>query len=162
MRGRPFVARPAGPRFWDKVAVGRPEECWPWKAAFLRSGYGRFVLTVGATVRAHRFAWELTNGPIPDGLVVMHACDNPPCVNPGHLRIGTQADNMGDRAQKGRAPRGERHWRASLTVESVEKILSMLSDGAMGRDVASAFGISQSTVSQIRHGQRWKHLRRAA
>lgn len=91
-------------RFWRKVKRGPPDECWPWTGRRGGRGYGR----VGSC-GAHRLAWELTNGAIPAGLWVLHRCDNPPCVNPSHLWLGTHADNMADMRAKGRSARGDRH-----------------------------------------------------
>lgn len=82
-------------RFWSKVDVPDHVQCWEWKGARLPDGYGQFWLD-GRIVRAHRFSYEAHYGPIPDGLHVMHACDNPSCVRPDHLRTGTVADNNAD------------------------------------------------------------------
>lgn len=88
-------------RFWSKVERG--PQCWIWQAACSPSGYGKFWVS-GHEVRAHRFVWELMHGPIPEGLMVCHHCDTPPCVRPDHLFLGTGSDNMRDMARKRRHP----------------------------------------------------------
>ena len=99
---------PIPDRSWPKVRIGTPDECWEWTASQDLNGYGRFEIN-RKPVNAHRVAWELTHGPIPDGLFVCHHCDNPPCCNPAHLFLGTETDNMRDMVAKGR------HWAASVT-----------------------------------------------
>ena len=103
--------------FWAMLpdgVVGAKDECWEWTDGCDGDGYG-VVGAGGKTVRAHRVAWEVAHGPIPDGVHVLHQCDNPPCINPAHLFLGTQADNMADKVAKGRPPgqeaQHERHER---------------------------------------------------
>lgn len=98
----PHRPKPLADRFWPKVQKG--EGCWEWIGSRNAAGYGK--MTVGGRgaghVRAHRVSWELANGPVPEGLWVLHTCDNPPCVRPDHLWLGTRLDNMRDCASKGR------------------------------------------------------------
>lgn len=92
-------------RFWSNVPKGDRSSCWEWKGVRVGSmtiKYGQFNFPGGRTA-AHRFSWYLAHGPIPNGLQVLHKCDNPPCVNPSHLFLGTQADNVHDCVAKGRA-----------------------------------------------------------
>lgn len=88
-------------QFWRSVAVGEPYSCWEWQCARQLNGYGHLSFH-GETTSAHRVAYELAHGPIPDGLIICHRCDNPPCCNPAHLFIGTHKDNTQDAVTKGR------------------------------------------------------------
>jgi hypothetical protein len=131
-------------RFWDKVAIGQPNECWPWTRAKTRDGYGSFGAYKGISVLAHRAAWEIQNGPIPDGMYVLHRCDNPPCVNPLHLFLGTQADNVADCSKKGR--RNQSRWK-KLSPEKRQEIRDLYATGsyslaALGRK----YGVSYQTI----------------
>ena len=93
--------RPVSDRFWGNVYPGQADDCWEWHGTLRADGYGQ--IRIGASnVLAHRLAWQLAVGPIPDDLCVLHRCDNPPCVNPDHLWLGTHADNMHDMFAKGR------------------------------------------------------------
>jgi hypothetical protein len=100
---------------------------------------------------AHRAAWEAAHGEIPSGLFVLHSCDNRRCVNVEHLRLGTHADNMSDRNQRGRTARGDRHGKAKLTDAQVREVLASPERGV---DVARRLGVSKSLVSLIRAGKR--------
>lgn len=103
--------------------------------------------------------WIYTKGPIPDGLFVCHGCDNPRCLNPDHLFLGTHADNMADKVHKGRSPKGEDHPMVILDEDQAAEILF---SGERGVDLAEKMGVSTSTVSAIRHRRIWKHLQGAS
>lgn len=125
-------------------------------------GYGRYRLP-GQPVRtsAHRAAWRFANGEVPPGLMVMHLCDNPPCVNPTHLCPGTAADNMTDKKLKGRGRGswpGEKNQMAKLTNVAVAEIRDLLASGARGVDIAPRFGVKPSTVWAIKRGVRWQKV----
>ncbi len=94
-----YVVLPPMDRLMGKVSIG--DSCWEWTGAKESAGYGR-IKNAGRTMSAHRVSWELHNGPIPAGMLVCHRCDNPPCVRPSHLFLGTQADNAIDRERKSR------------------------------------------------------------
>lgn len=101
--------QPISERFWEKVDRRGPDECWEWKDSLGTTGYGQFCTYDGQrnhTLKAHRVAYELTNGQIPDGLCVLHRCDNRRCVNPFHLFLGTRGDNWNDMISKGRGTLG--------------------------------------------------------
>ena len=142
-------------RFWQKVKKGDADECWPWMAgtAKQRGGYGRFQAGTSRdsseVVYAHRMAWQLTNGPIPPGMSVLHHCDNPPCCNPNHLFAGTRADNITDMTVKGR------HGKAKLTVEQVKEIRKLLRYGWLRTNIADHIGCTKSMVSGIADGHTW-------
>lgn len=97
---------------------------------------------------AHRVSFELNHGPVPEGMVVMHTCDNPACVNHFHLKLGTQADNVRDMIKKGRQPFG-RFKRTKLTLEDRRQIKEMRNTGALQREIAKRFGVSRSMISMI-------------
>lgn len=118
-----YVRRPNGmpwiDYFWFRVAIGEPDTCWDWIAGRYALGYGTVFLEDGTVTTAHTVAYELTYGPIPDGLVVRHTCDRPPCVNPAHLLVGTQADNLNDMWVRGRANPGGRNSHGSTSTTEV-------------------------------------------
>ncbi len=118
------------------------------------NGYG-FVTVGGRRVAAHRLAWALHNGADPTGKVVMHTCDNPPCINPEHLVLGTHADNVADKVRKGRSCFGERSGTSKLTWAKVRAIRA--ATGTLS-EIGSMFGVHLSNVSLIRRGLTWKEI----
>lgn len=138
-------------RFWRRVR--KTECCWVWTGCRLRTGYGHFKVA-GRVVRAHRFAWEEVHWPIADGLHVCHRCDNPACVNPAHLFLGTHEENMRDMARKNRAKSwpGALNPRAVLTADRVALIRSSTEPRRL---LAQRFGVSLSLISAVRNHRVW-------
>jgi hypothetical protein len=151
-------SRPLEDRFWSKVRTG--EGCWEWTGSLEVGGYG----IIGASRhhaarRAHRVAWELRNrAPVPDGLDVLHHCDNRRCVNPDHLYVGTDSDNARDRVMRGRDANksGEKNPNAKLTKDDVLAIIAAVTGGETQTSVAKRYGISQTTVSALVRGKGWR------
>lgn len=156
----PPVARPIADRFWPKVDRRGPDECWPWKGSRRGFGHGQIGGAGGrgtSPVGAHRVSWEIHYGPVPIGLCVCHRCDNPPCVNPSHLFLGTHADNVADKVAKGRGRAASRpgagNPNAKLTESDVAEIRRRLLTGEPGTAIARDFGISSTHVYWIRDGK---------
>jgi len=147
-------------RFWKKIDKRSPDECWEWTAA-QSNGYGRIYFS-GKYDGAHRVSLMLAGIDVPPDACVCHKCDNKLCVNPAHLFVGTQSDNIKDMYEKGRGsfenqPRGESHGRSKLTEESVKRIRGC--DGLLTRDsIARMFGVSVPTVADIINRRKWKHV----
>lgn len=158
---KPFS--PVSSRFWTKVnrsgstPAHRPElgPCWVWTAGTFRSGYGQFGVggRNGHKVSAHRLSWEMDRGPIPEGLCCLHHCDNPACVNPRHLFLGSKSDNNIDKVSKDREPRGEAHRQSKLRAADVHQIRAI--ENVSQSTIARQFNISQTQVSRIRRGTNW-------
>lgn len=159
-------------RFWKKVQ--RTDYCWTWTGRPNEKGYGRFGINY-RNVFAHRFSWLITHGDIPEGLNVLHKCDNPICVRPDHLFLGTIADNNEDMRSKGRAapmPKtpnigrfqrggrmsGENHHLARLTANDVLEIRNLRATGTRLRVLAQRFGVSEANISQIAKRKVWKNV----
>lgn len=144
-------------RFWEKVdKTGGEDACWNWTAHRNACGYGTFKY--GKIRRAHRAAWELTRGPIPEGMCVCHTCDNPACVNPAHLWLGTPGQNAADRTVKGRnvAPKGEAHGGVKLTEEQVLDIRKTYAQGNVSQEsLGHKYGVNQRQISRIVRGTSW-------
>lgn len=134
--------------------------CWIWVGDTFVAGYGRLGVN-GIQVLAHRLSWELHRGPIPRGLLVMHSCDDPECVNPEHLSLGTDADNSRDKIAKGRAnaPRGALAGRAKLTEGQVREMRILHKFGIRVQWLARHYCVNAGTVSHILSGKNWKHVK---
>jgi hypothetical protein len=143
-------------RFWSKVEREPDGGCWVWTANLSR-GYGAYRL-LGKMQKAHRISYELAHGPIPPDTCVLHRCDNPPCVNPDHLFLGTRAENNADRAAKGRSAdqAGDANSAAKLTSNEARLIKERYGAGGVSqRQLAAEFGVSQSNINWIVRGATW-------
>lgn len=152
-------------KFWEKVLLDDDDKCWEWQASKNRKGYGNFYVSVGHSKDkhwlAHRMAWKLTNGKIPDGLHVCHHCDNPGCVNPSHLFVGTNRDNVLDSKKKGRRVerKGEEHPMAKLTEDEVKQIRELRKEGMTLMTLGEMFGVSYATIGYIASRRLWSHVK---
>jgi hypothetical protein len=170
----PAPRLPLEERFWMKVEKTR--RCWKWIGATNHKGYGHIAAGTGAgkVIKAHRLAWMLANGPIPEGLFVLHRCDNPSCVRAepdgkGHLFLGTHGDNMADAIAKGRiAPggpmvrghgfsRGSNNGHARLTEAQVIEIRAAYVKGK-SEELAAAYGVKANTIRAIARRRFWRHV----
>lgn len=156
----PRTGRPETPlrfRFLAKLAFGNPGGCWLWSGARHPQGYGFIKRKDGAQLRAHRVAYELMFGSIPAGVFVCHHCDNPRCVRPSHLFLGSHKDNMADMATKGRAARQRGGRNGSARLEP-DQVMAIREANGPYRDVARRYGVSPSAVGLIKRRERWAHL----
>jgi len=150
--------QPIEPRFWrfvDKL----PNGCWMWCGATMKNGYGTFSVN-GRAHLAHRVSWELRHGPIPEGMQVLHNCpdgDSPDCVNPDHLFLGTNTDNMADKVAKGRQSRGD-EINAPKGESDVRAIRRALASGETAENISQRYHVSRVAISKIKHDVSWKHL----
>lgn len=156
MKPIPVLTAKQFARFWSKVMVRGPNECWPWLACRKR-GYGEVRIGFGHYV-ATRVAYKLATGADPGDLDVCHTCDNPPCCNPSHFFLGTQVDNNTDRDLKGRCTGqpGEANPNVALAESDIKAIIASKEPT---RVLAARFGVSKSLIRQIRRRVIWRHVR---
>jgi hypothetical protein len=140
-------------RFWSRVEIGKPDQCWNWDNTSGTGGYGKFFIH-GKVEYAHRAAYEISTGVSPKGFTVCHRCDNPGCVNPAHLFLGTPAENSADMARKGRVRSGDRHHGTKLSDGDLSDIRNRVRDGETQRSVAKLYGVSFQHVSDIIGGKK--------
>ena len=143
------------PSSWPKVL--KTDTCWLWLGWINIWGYG-ILWRKGKRVWLHRLAWERTKGPIPVGMKVLHHCDNPACVNPSHLFLGTDADNMHDKIKKNRQARGEGIGNAKLTVVKVREIKEAIARGLSQRTLARLYKVNHTTISDIGLNRTWREV----
>lgn len=169
----PRKPKPIADRFWPKVDKSAgPDACWTWTASRAKNGYGKFGIGGhdGGWIGAHCAAWLITRGEIPCGSCVCHSCDNPICVNPSHLWIGTHKDNARDKSMKGRAvwkqshgmrknpllmSHGTRRYNAKLNDDIVRKIRNATGSH---KDIGIRFGVCRTVVGKVRRREIWKHV----
>jgi hypothetical protein len=132
-------------------------ECWLWRGYTLSTGYGQITYK-GRKVLLHRAMYEVANGPIPPGLDVCHSCDNPPCVRPEHLWLGTAKDNVRDCIEKGRWLNGEANPQAVMTEDNVREIRARMAGGQRLYEIARGMGLRASSVRNVYYGRSWKHV----
>ncbi len=141
-------------RFMDKVIPEPNSGCWLWIGASRPRGYAE-CWAFGRREQAHRAAYREFVGEIPAELVVRHKCDVACCVNPAHLEVGTQADNIADKSIRGRMPVGELHVGSKLSDAAVRDILT--SDASLSQ-MAKKYGVVKATISNVRNRRRWRHI----
>lgn len=155
-------------RFWARIDKNGPVPphrpdlggCWIWTGTVSGTGYGKLSINCKQTY-VHRLAWEVANSKPPSDMWVLHACDNPKCVNPGHLFLGTSSDNARDRSSKGRnnSRRGSDSPSALLNEVQVEEILKAHRAGGISQhELARRYGVTHSTIWMIVHGKSWAHV----
>lgn len=135
-------------RFIAKLRLG-PSGCWVWTGTCHGKGYGHFSANK-RTNKTHRYVWDAVHGSIPSGMHVLHRCDNPPCCNPAHLFLGTNADNVADRDAKGRQAKGDRNGKQKLTAAQVNEIRAKYeAGGATQKDLAAQYGVDGSWICRL-------------
>ncbi len=160
-------------RLWSYIdKSGGPDACWPWTGRLSKKGYA-YIKVNHHEVLSHRYAYELTYGPIPKDMKACHKCDNTACCNPSHIFIGTQKDNVHDAIRKGRMaygdrsphrlhpelfPRGEEKTFAKLTEHGVRTIRILCSSGISRELMAQKYGVSYNTICQVVNRKAWKHI----
>lgn len=153
---------PAEERFWKKVE--KTEGCWLWRGTLWSNGYGMFTVPRAwrkdgkKSLMAHRYSWELANGEIPGGLILLHSCDVRNCVRPDHLTPGTYLENMADMKSRGRSARGEARPFAKLTDAKVVELRRLHSEGWTYERLGERYGVSRSCAHHVGIGRTWSHV----
>ena len=148
-------------RFLKRVIVGNQSECWPWTGSVMKIGWhGQWRNADGKIEPTHRAAWRLFKSQIPQGSHVLHRCDNPQCVRPEHLFVGTRHDNMQDMERKVRCrhPRGAEHGNAKLTDDQVREVMQLRKTGLSFAKIGELFGVRGSQIHMIAKGAAWRHV----
>lgn len=148
--GKPFEKK-----FWAKVQ--KTETCWLWTGTVNNKGYGE-TRYEGRFALSHRVSFIIHKGPIPEGMVVRHRCDNPPCLNPKHLELGTIAENTKDKIMKQRQAQGTTQGHAKFTEQTLREAKRLRSDGWTYLELERHFNISRQTISKAVRGETWRHV----
>ena len=144
-------------RFWNRVLIKRSSTCWPFQGAINKGGYGKSSID-GRKTSAHRVAYEIAIGIIPQGNIVCHTCDNPLCCNPNHLFLGTHKTNAEDRNRKGRQASGSSNGKTKLTVDEVKEIKSRLQNGESAMNISKSYNVHNYTIGNIKRGITWRNI----
>jgi hypothetical protein len=143
--------------FWKKAVFNQANNCLEWNESKNRQGYGRIKIN-GKSLRAHRYSYELTYGDIPDGMDVLHKCDNPACINPKHLFLGNDKDNVSDAIAKGRHINPKTIYK--LTADQIREIKNKYIPNIYSiRKLAREYKVSYWAIQSILHGVNWKNVR---
>lgn len=144
-------------RFWTHVNKREVNECWEWTAARDKDSYG-VTWANGHSIGAHRMSWIIFNGAIPNGVQVLHKCDNPPCVNPNHLWAGTDGDNKADKISKQRQARGVDQYSAKLDEAKIREIRIRRINGETLSSIAASYSVTVQTVWKVVKRILWNHV----
>lgn len=136
--------------------IERTQTCWLWLG---KTSKGHPYPRIRNGESVHRIAWEITRGPIPDGMCVLHKCDNMQCVRPSHLFLGSHADNVADMVKKGRNVRGRFQWAAKLDEKKIRKIRKLLAGGYTQQRIADLYGVTSAAIYMIKTGRNWSHVK---
>lgn len=158
----PVLSTPLIEKFWSKVAItANINKCWEWQAFKNKEGYGGFRVNRNQVIASHRLAYFIHNNKDPLDKCVCHSCDNPACVNPAHLWLGTRYENAMDRESKGRNKplSGEKNGNSRFTAEQVKEMRALYSSGELNQhEIAERFGTHQGVIWAIVTKKTWKHI----
>src|SRR6476619_5300697 len=151
--------KPPEARFWPKVIKADGNACWEWQGSITPDGYGSFGISSNRQESTHRVSWRITNGSIPEGMWVLHKCDNRKCCRPDHLFLGNRRDNIDDMLQKGRQNRGSINGQSKLSEVQVADIRRQSRiAGFSQKRAAAVYGVRPNLISRVVSNKLWKHV----